>query len=58
MIQEELEKNEFPREESFMDEDRQAIRIRIPLHPAFLENNDEVPTSDGYEKAKKIQKDS
>lgn len=27
------------------------MRIRIPIHPAFLENNDEVSASDGYEKA-------
>ncbi len=50
-IQEELEKNGSPREESFTDEDRRAMRIRIPIHPAFLENDDEVPISDGYEKA-------
>ena len=24
-----------------MDEDRRAMRIRIPIHPAFLENNEE-----------------
>lgn len=27
------------------------MRIRIPIHPAFLEYNDEVSASDGYEKA-------
>ncbi len=27
------------------------MRIRIPIHPAFLENNDEALASDGYEKA-------
>lgn len=27
------------------------MEIRIPIHPAFLENNDETPASDGYEKA-------
>lgn len=27
------------------------MRIRIPIHPAFLENNDEISVSDGYEKA-------
>lgn len=26
------------------------MRIRIPIHPAFLENYDEVSVSDGYEK--------
>ncbi len=50
-IQEELEKNGSPRAEFFTDEDRRAMRIRIPIHPAFLENNDEAPASDGYEKA-------
>lgn len=29
------------------------MRIRIPIHPAFLENNDEILVSDGYEKATK-----
>lgn len=38
-IQEELEKNGSPRAEFFTDEDRRAMRIRIPVHPAFLENN-------------------
>ena len=50
-IQEELEKNGSPRAEFFTDEDRRAMRIRIPIHPAFLENNDEISVSDGYEKA-------
>ena len=50
-IQEELEKNGSPRAEFFTDEDRRAMRIRIPIHPAFLENNDEVSALDGYEKA-------
>ena len=50
-IQEELEKNGSPRAEFFTDEDRRAMRIRIPIHPAFLENNDEILVSDGYEKA-------
>lgn len=49
-IQEELEKNGSPRAEFFTDEDRRAMRIRIPIHPAFLENNDEVSVSNGYEK--------
>ena len=38
-IQEELEKNGSPRAEFFTDEDRRALRIRIPIHPAFLEEN-------------------
>ena len=38
-IQEELEKNGSPRAEFFTDEDRRAMRIRIPIHPAFLEEN-------------------
>ena len=37
--QEELEKNGSPRAEFFTDEDRRAMRIRIPIHPAFLEEN-------------------
>ncbi len=27
------------------------MRIRIPIHPAFLEKNDEFAISDSYEKA-------
>ena len=53
-IQEELEKNGSPRAEFFTDEDRRAMRIRIPIHPAFLEVDDEVSLSDSYEKATKI----
>lgn len=34
-IQEELEKNGSPRAEFFTDEDRRAMRIRIPIHLAF-----------------------
>lgn len=49
--EQELEKNGSPRAEFFTDEDRRAMRIRIPVHSAFLENNDEVSASDGYEKA-------
>ena len=41
-IQEELEKNGSPRAEFFTDEDRRAMRIRIPIHPAFLEENDNL----------------
>lgn len=38
-IQEELEKNDSPRAEFFTDEDRLAMRIRLPIHPAFLKEN-------------------
>ena len=34
-------------------EDRRAMRIRIPIHPAFLEADDEVLLPDSYEKATK-----
>ncbi len=37
-IQEELERNGSPRAEFFTDADRRAMRIRIPIHPAFLED--------------------
>lgn len=36
-IQEELERNGSQRAEFFTDEDRRALRVRIPIHPAFLE---------------------
>lgn len=36
-IQEELERNGSPRAEFFTDKDRRAMRIRIPIHPMFLE---------------------
>ena len=52
-IQEELEKNGSPRAEFFTDEDRRAMRIRIPIHLAFLEADDEVLLPDSYEKATK-----
>lgn len=52
-IQEELEKNGSPRAESFTDEDRRAMRIRIQIHLAFLEADDQVSLSDSYEKAAK-----
>lgn len=56
-IQEELEKNGSPRAEFFTDDDRRAMRIRIPIHPAFLENNDEDSAVDSYEKTtKKLSK--
>ena len=38
-IQEELENNGSPRAEFFTVEDRRAMRIRIPIHPAFLEDD-------------------
>ena len=41
-MQEELERNGSPRAEFFTDKDRRAKRIRIPIHPAFLEENNEV----------------
>lgn len=57
-IQEELEKNGSPRAEFFTDDDRRAMRIRIPIHPAFLENNDEDSAVYSYEKAtKKLSKE-
>ncbi len=45
-IQEELEKNGSPRAEFFTDEDRRAMRIRIPIYPMFLSNKGRV-----YEKS-------
>lgn len=51
IIQEELEKNGSLKAEIFTDEDRRVMRIRIPIHLTFLENNDENSVSDGYEKA-------
>ena len=39
-IQEELQKNGSPRAEFFTDEDRRAMRIRIPIHPAFIQPAD------------------
>ena len=38
----ELEKNGSPRAEFFTDEDRRAMRIRIPIHPAFLEEGTDI----------------
>ena len=52
-IQEELEKNGSPRAEFFTDEDRRVMRIRIQIHLAFLEADDQVSLSDSYEKAAK-----
>lgn len=36
-IQEELRKNGSMRAELFTDKDRRAMRIRIPIHPAFFQ---------------------
>lgn len=56
-IQEELEKNGSPRAEFFTDEDRRVMRIRIQIHLAFLEADDQVSLLDSYEKAmKKLSK--
>ncbi len=41
-IQGELQKNGSPRAEFFTDEDRRAMRIRIPIHPAFLNVQESV----------------
>ncbi|MCM1039397.1 MAG: putative DNA binding domain-containing protein [Ruminococcus sp.] len=45
-IQMELEKNGSPRAEFFTDEDRRAMRIRIPIHPAFLNDRGEAANID------------
>ena len=42
-IQDELERNGSPRAEFFTDDDRRAMRIRIPIHPVFLEKADKKP---------------
>ena len=52
-IQEELEKNGSPRAEFYTDEDRRAMRIRIPIHPSFLEADDKASLPDIYERATK-----
>lgn len=54
-IQEELEKNGSPRAEFFTDEDRRAMRIRIPIHPAFLEEGTDI-TETEEKPAKKMTK--
>ncbi|MCD8069183.1 MAG: hypothetical protein LUE87_09920 [Lachnospiraceae bacterium] len=46
-IQEELERNGSPRAEFFTDEDRRAMRIRIPIHPAFLGDESEKTKGTG-----------
>lgn len=45
-IQDELEKIGSPRAEFFTDEDRRATRIRIPVNPAFLEEEPVILKSD------------
>jgi ATP-dependent DNA helicase RecG len=40
-IQDELEKNGSPRAQFYTDEDRRAMRVCIPIHPAFLVNEDD-----------------
>ncbi|MCD8109926.1 MAG: hypothetical protein LUE14_07480 [Clostridiales bacterium] len=47
-IQEELERNGSPRAEFFTDEDRRAMRIRIPIQPAFLKPHDLEEGNDNY----------
>ncbi len=41
-IQGELQKNGSPRAEFFTDADRRAMRIRIPIHPAFLNTQEDI----------------
>ncbi|MCD8197987.1 MAG: putative DNA binding domain-containing protein [Lachnospiraceae bacterium] len=52
-IQDELKRNGSPRAEFFTDEDRRAMRIRIPIHPAFLEDKSKE-TKDAENKIKGI----
>lgn len=54
-IQDELEKNGSPRAEFFTDENRRATRIRIPIHPAFLIDND-TDVGETKKATKKTQK--
>ena len=49
-IQDELERNGSPRAEFFTDDDRRAMRIRIPIHPVFLEKADKKPIKADREK--------
>ena len=44
-IQEELTRNGSPRAEFFTDQDRRAMRVRIPVHPSFLNNETSFETS-------------
>lgn len=41
-IQDELKRNGSPRAEFITDEDRRAMRIKIPVHPAFLQKDDSI----------------
>ena len=41
-IQDELKRNGSPRAEFFTDEDRRAIRIRIPIHPTFFPESNNI----------------
>lgn len=41
-IQDELKRNGSPRAEFITDEDRRAMRIRIPIHPAFLQESGNI----------------
>ena len=41
-IQEQLEKNGSPKAIFHTDEDRRAMRIQIPIHPAFLNEKEDV----------------
>ena len=45
-IQDELARNGSPRAEFITDEDRRAMRIRIPIHPAFLYDDDNFTQKD------------
>ncbi|MCD8018086.1 MAG: hypothetical protein LUF92_00415 [Clostridiales bacterium] len=54
-IQEELERNGSPRAEFFTDEARRAMRIRLPIHSAFLEDEPEE-TKDTRNRIKSITK--
>lgn len=49
-IQDELERNGSPRAEFFTDDDRRAMRIRIPIHPVFLVKADKKPIKADREK--------
>ena len=58
-IQEELKRNGSPRAEFFTDEERRAMRIRIPIHPAFLEKSAieaENPAVEAEKSAVEIEK--
>lgn len=41
-IQDELKRNGSPRAEFITDEDRRAMRIRIPIHQAFLQESGNI----------------